>query len=185
MYLLVGLGNPGKEYEKTRHNIGFMIIDNIVNEYGFTSDKSQFKAIVNTGDINNSKIILLKPTTFMNRSGISVAEAAKFYKIPLSNIIVFHDDIDLETGKVKIKVGGGHGGHNGLRDIDLHIGKEYKRVRIGIGHPGDKDKVSGYVLNNFLTEEEPKLKNLIISIAKNMNYVLNNDDALFTQNLVR
>ena len=121
----------------------------------------------------------------MNRSGISVAEAAKFYKIPLSNIIVFHDDIDLETGKVKIKVGGGHGGHNGLRDIDLHIGKEYKRVRIGIGHPGDKDKVSGYVLNNFLTEEEPKLKNLIISIAKNMNYVLNNDDALFTQNLVR
>ena len=185
MYLLVGLGNPGKEYERTRHNIGFMIIDHLVKEFGFTPDKNKFKAIVNTGSIADKTLLTLKPTTFMNRSGISVAEAIKFYKIPLSNIMVFHDDIDLAPGKIKLKTGGGHGGHNGLRDIDLYIGKEYKRIRVGIGHPGDRDKVSGYVLSNFSSEEELQFQHIITSIAKNFSYVLNNEDALFIQNLIR
>lgn len=161
MFLLIGLGNPGKEYEKTRHNIGFMVIDAIADKYSLSSPKVKFSAHVSEGEINGHKVITLKPKTYMNRSGISVVEAVKFYKIPLENIIVFHDDIDLELGRIKTKIGGGSGGHNGIKDIDAHIGKEYKRVRIGVGHPGHRDDVSDYVLANFAKAEEDEVARVI------------------------
>jgi PTH1 family peptidyl-tRNA hydrolase len=179
MHLLVGLGNPGKDYEKTRHNIGFMVIDEIISSYGLSSPKTKFHGIISDGLIDGKKVLAAKPNTFMNKSGLCVGEIVKFYKIPLENIIVFHDEIDLVACKVKVKTGGGHGGHNGLRDIDAKIGKEYKRVRIGVGHPGDKDKVSGYVLKNFSKEETPSIEKLIDDISSNISLLLKNDDSLF------
>lgn len=179
MHLLVGLGNPGKDYEKTRHNIGFMVIDELVNSYSLSSPKTKFHGILSDGVIDGKKVLAIKPNTFMNRSGLCVGEVVNFYKIPLENIIVFHDEIDLVFNKVKVKSGGGHGGHNGLRDIDAKIGKDYKRVRIGVGHPGDKDKVSGYVLKNFSKEEQTPIERLIDNISSNISLLLKNDDSLF------
>ena len=179
MHLLVGLGNPGKDYEKTRHNVGFMIIDRLVDSYSFSTPKAKFHGIISEGSIDGCKLLAAKPNTFMNRSGLCVGEIVKFYKIPLENIIVFHDEIDLVFSKLRVKTGGGHGGHNGLRDIDAKIGKDYKRVRIGVGHPGDKDKVSGYVLNNFSKEEQPPIERLIDDISSNISLLLKNDDSLF------
>jgi PTH1 family peptidyl-tRNA hydrolase len=179
MHLLVGLGNPGKEYEKTRHNIGFMIIDEIMREYNMSTPKVKFHGKISEGHIDTKKIITLKPSTFMNRSGLSVGEIVKFYKIPLEYIIVFHDEIDLAMGKIRVKTGGGAGGHNGLKDIDAHIGKDYKRVRVGVGHPGDKDQVSDYVLSNFAKAEQDSVTGLIDSITQNTPYLLKNDESLF------
>ncbi len=179
MYLLIGLGNPGKEYENTRHNIGFMVVDEIIRHYGFFSPKMKFHGLLADGKIADEKVIILKPQTFMNRSGISVAEAVKFYKIPPENIIVLYDELDLIPAKVRVKTGGGSGGHNGIKDIDSHIGKGYKRVRIGIGHPGDKDMVSGYVLHKFSKDEKPAMDEVICSIAEYMPELIKGDDDLF------
>jgi len=149
MLLLVGLGNPGTGYARHRHNIGFMAVDEIAHVHGFSPWKSKFQGKLAEGKFGTEKTLLLKPDTYMNLSGQSVAEAVRFHKMELAQVIVFHDDLDLAPGKVRTKLGGGHGGHNGLRSIDGILGADYHRVRLGIGHPGRKDLVHSYVLNDF------------------------------------
>jgi len=149
MILFVGLGNPGKSYEKNRHNIGFMAADALANAFSFPAYKKRFQGQFTEGKVGRHKAFILKPQTFMNRSGPAVSEAVRFYKIPLENVYVFYDELDLAPGKIRVKKGGGTAGHNGLRSLVAHIGEGFKRVRIGIGHPGHKDLVHGYVLTNF------------------------------------
>ena len=165
MLLLVGLGNPGNKYDNNRHNIGFMAVDEIVRRHNFTPPKSRFHGITFDGRLGTEKVLVLKPQTFMNLSGQSVAEAARFYKILPENIIVFHDDLDIPAAKIKFKTGGGHAGHNGLRNIDQHMGKGYHRVRIGIGHPGNAAQVHHYVLSDFSKSDQQWLLPLIETIA--------------------
>ena len=149
MKLLVGLGNPGAKYAQNRHNIGFMAVDQIAADHGFGPWRSKFQGLISEGRFGSTKVLLLKPETFMNKSGQSVGEAMRFHKLEPEDVIVFHDELDLAPGKVRLKVRGGHAGHNGLRSIHGHIGPEYERVRLGIGHPGHKDAVPGYVLRDF------------------------------------
>lgn len=165
MYLFVGLGNPGREYTKNRHNVGFMCIEEVLKSYGFPSEKSKFSGFLTEGRIDHEKVYLFKPLTFMNRSGRPVAEAARFYKIPPEHIIVFHDDLDLASGKIRVKQGGGHGGHNGLKDLDAHIGTHYWRVRIGIGRPLHKGAVTSHVLSDFSKEDHVWLDPLLRALA--------------------
>ncbi len=180
MHLLVGLGNPGKEYERHRHNIGFMAVDLIADKYGFPPFKKKYQGDYAEGIIGGSKVAILKPMTFMNNSGKSVGEAAKFYKIQPANIIAFHDELDIAPFRVKVKTGGGAGGHNGLRSMDDWLGTpDYKRVRLGIGHPGDKDRVTGYVLGNFAKAEEDELEKLLKAIVDTMPLLLQNKDEEF------
>lgn len=163
-WLIVGLGNPGREYVDNRHNVGFMTIDNMVEKYGTGGDKNVFQSVVRTALIDGQNVLMQKPQTFMNISGEAVGMCARFYKIALENVIVIHDDLDLESGTIRIKQGGGAGGHNGLKSIDHLVGNNYWRIRIGIGHPGDKNFVSSYVLNDFSKDEfewvDPMLKKL-------------------------
>lgn len=149
MKLLVGLGNPGAKYAQNRHNIGFMAMDQIASDHGFGPWRSKFQGVISEGRFGSGKVILLKPETFMNLSGQSVGEAMRFHKLGPEDVVVFHDELDLAPGKVRLKTGGGHAGHNGLRSIHGHIGADYDRVRLGIGHPGHKDDVPGYVLRDF------------------------------------
>ena len=149
MKLFVGLGNPGSKYQHNRHNIGFMMLDRLAADYSFDSWKDKAGAKLATGRIGMTKIIAAKPQSFMNKSGLPVAELARFYKIEPQDIYVFHDEIDLGEGRLRVKQGGGHGGHNGLRDIDRHMGKDYWRVRIGVGRPHTKEDVHKWVLNDF------------------------------------
>lgn len=180
MWLIVGLGNPGKEYERNRHNIGFMAIDEIASAHDFKPFKSKYKGEYVEGEIAGEKVALLKPMTFMNESGRSVGEVARFYKIPTSKIIVFHDELDLQPGKIRTKTGGGAAGHNGLRSMDDWLDNpNYIRVRMGIGHPGDKDRVHGYVLGNFSKADEDWLPQLLAVIAKHLPLLLQNNDAGF------
>lgn len=164
MLLLVGLGNPGSKYAGNRHNIGFMAIDAISDHHSFGTEKTKFQGQLREGRITTDngpvKVLALKPMTFMNESGRSVQAAANFYKIPLSQIIVFHDELDLEPGKFRLKIGGGIAGHNGLRSIKAHMGAEFVRARMGIGHPGHKDRVHGYVLSDFAKAEMPWVERL-------------------------
>ncbi len=153
MRLLVGLGNPGSRYQRNRHNIGFMAAELIARRYGFSAFRSRFKGLLAEGVVAEEKCLLLKPQTFMNDSGESVAAAARFLKLPTDDIVVFHDEIDLRPGKVRVKLGGGNAGHNGLRSIDAELGPLYWRVRLGIGHPGIKELVYPYVLQDFSKEE--------------------------------
>lgn len=154
MLLFVGLGNPGQSYAQNRHNIGFMAVDEIATRHGFGPWRAKFQGQVAEGKIGAKKAMLLKPQTYMNESGRSVGELIRFYKIDPPDIIVFHDELDLPGGKVRVKTAGGHGGHNGLKSIDAHIGKDYHRVRMGIGHPGQKDRVHGHVLSDFSKAEQ-------------------------------
>ena len=180
MYLLVGLGNPGKEYERHRHNIGFMAADLIADKFSFVPYKKKYQGEYAEGTINGEKVALLKPMTFMNNSGKSVAEAAKFYKIAPENIIAFHDELDIAPFKVKVKTGGGAGGHNGLRSMDDWLGTPaYKRVRLGIGHPGDKDRVTGYVLGNFAKIEDEPLEKFLKAVCDTVPLLLDNRDEEF------
>lgn len=180
MWLIVGLGNPGKEYEHNRHNIGFMAADLIAELYNFPPFKKKFKGDYAEGMIAGEKVGLLKPQTFMNESGRSVGEAAQFYKISTSHIMTFHDELDVAPSKVKVKIGGGAGGHNGLRSMDDWLDDvNYKRVRLGIGHPGDKDRVHGYVLGNFSKEDAKWLPDLLKVVAKETPLLLKGDDAGF------
>lgn len=149
MKLLVGLGNPGAKYAQNRHNIGFMAMDRIAADHGFSGWRAKFQGQTCDGRLGSERITLLKPETFMNLSGQSVGEAMRYLKLSPSDIIVFHDELDLAPGKVRLKTGGGHAGHNGLRSIHGHIGPDYDRVRMGVGHPGHKDAVAGYVLHDF------------------------------------
>lgn len=154
MHLLVGLGNIGREYESTRHNFGFMLLDQIIEDYGLVAQSKKFKSEVFSGEIDGKKVIALKPQTYMNLSGGAVLQAASFYKIAPKNILVLHDDLDLAPMKIRVKIGGGHAGHNGLRSIDEAIGKEYMRVRLGIGRPQNAEfETADYVLGKFSREE--------------------------------
>jgi PTH1 family peptidyl-tRNA hydrolase len=154
MILVAGLGNPGAEYARNRHNVGYMAADAIVRRHLFGPWRSKFQGSLAEGAIGGRKVFLLKPATFMNLSGQSVGEAARFLKIPVTDLIVLHDELDLEPGRLRVKRGGGAGGHNGLKSIDSHLGQDYRRVRIGIGHPGHRDRVTGYVLHDFAKAEE-------------------------------
>ena len=149
MHLLAGLGNPGAKYAGNRHNVGFMVVDEIYRRFNFASFRVKFDGDLSEGSIDGHKAFLLKPMTFMNDSGISVAAAARFFKIPPSRVVVFHDELDLEPGKIRAKTGGGVAGHNGLKSIAQHFSKDFRRVRIGIGHPGERDLVTRYVLQDF------------------------------------
>ena len=169
MLLIVGLGNPGPKYERNRHNVGFMAVDEIVRRHSFGPWRARFQGQVSEGQIGGRKVMVLKPMTFMNESGRAVSEAARFFKLNAEDIWVFYDELDLAAAKLKVKQGGGHAGHNGLRSIDAHLakdlGKDYWRVRIGIGHPGDKAKVHGHVLGDFSKAEWPATEKLIDAMA--------------------
>ena len=165
MKLFVGLGNPGAKYAANRHNIGFMALDRIAADHGFAPWKSAFKAQVAEGRLGSRKVLLLKPQTFMNLSGEAVQAAAAFYKIPPEDITVFHDELDLAPGKMRLKQGGGHAGHNGLRSIHAHLGEAYGRVRLGIGHPGHKDRVAAYVLHDFAKADGDWLDDLMRGLS--------------------
>lgn len=182
MKLLVGLGNPGNQYQGNRHNIGFMALDAIAREHGITQFRSKHAGLLAEGSIGGEKVILLKPQTFMNRSGDSVQQVAKFYKIAPEDIIVFYDELDLAAGKVRVKVGGGNGGHNGLRSIDPQIGLNYKRVRLGIGHPG-KEFVTHHVLGDFAKADQAWLDPLLEGIGSHVGLLLKGDDSGFMNKL--
>ncbi len=165
MKLFVGLGNPGAKYAGNRHNIGFMAVDRIAGDHGFAPWRSKFQGVVSEGNLGSEKVVLLKPETFMNKSGQSVGEAMRFYKLDPADIIVFHDEIDLAPAKLRVKLGGGHAGHNGLRSLHGHIGDGYQRVRMGVGHPGHKDAVPHYVLKDFAKADLDWLDDLLHGIS--------------------
>ena len=177
MRLVVGLGNPGPKYERNRHNAGFMAVDEIVRRHGFSDWRSKFHGQLAEGRIAGEKVLAFKPETYRNDSGRAVGAAIRFYKLNPSDVIVFYDELDLLPGRVKVKQGGGNGGHNGLKSLDAHIGKEYWRVRIGIGHPGDKSKVTGHVLGDFAKSEEPIVESLMAAIADNAALLVADDRA--------
>jgi PTH1 family peptidyl-tRNA hydrolase len=185
MRLLVGLGNPGPEYARHRHNIGFMAVDAIHRIHGFGPWRSRFDGYVASGSIDGEQAVLLKPLTYMNDSGRAVQQALRFYKLEPDAMIVFHDELDLPAGRLRVKAGGGHGGHNGLRSIDQHVGPNYTRVRLGIGHPGDRNLVSGYVLHDFAKADRDWLEKLIDAVAKESGLLMRNEDAKFASRLAQ
>ena len=180
MLLFVGLGNPTPNSENNRHNIGFKIIDAINQKFGLSKQKPKFKGLLTTGNINNKKIYAIKPLTFMNNSGICIRELLEYFKIDSENVIVFHDDLDIDFGKIKAKFGGSNAGHNGVESIDKFIGKEYSRVRVGIGKPNTKIAVTDYVLKNFDEDEMQKLKKITINITDSLAILLDKKLDLFT-----
>lgn len=179
MKLFVGLGNPGTKYAGNRHNIGFMALDQIASDHGFAPWRGKFQGKLAEGRLGREKVILLKPETFMNLSGQSVGEAMRFFKLEPSDITVFHDELDLAPGKCRVKMGGGHAGHNGLRSLHQHIGEGYQRVRLGIGHPGHKDRVSAYVLHDFAKADAEWLDDLLRGIGDGAPYLADGDAARF------
>ncbi|WP_169543062.1 aminoacyl-tRNA hydrolase [Sneathiella aquimaris] len=179
MILLVGLGNPGKGYSDNRHNYGFMAVDDIIHRHSFGPEKIRFQGMISEGRIGTEKVLALKPTTYMNESGRSVGEAARFYKIPLENIIVLHDELDLPMGKLRVKTGGGHGGNNGVRSIEAHMGKEFHRIRMGIGHPGDKSQVSSHVLKDFSKADRKIVQTVIEAVSRHIEKMIDGDAAGF------
>ncbi len=183
MFLLVGLGNPGSEYKGNRHNTGFMAADELVRRYNFSPWRARFNAETAEGVIDGEKVLLMKPQTYMNNSGVAVHAAMTFYKLPIENIFVFHDEMDVPLGKVKSKTGGGAGGHNGLRSIDAHCSPDYARIRIGIGRPADKSLVVPYVLSNFSKEERRVLDAELQDVAEAVPFLLSNGTAEFTSRL--
>ena len=180
MRLLVGLGNPEREYAKNRHNVGFMALDHIVQRHNFSASRNKFESELCEGKIGNEKVLALKPQTYMNESGRAIAQAARFYKIEVGDIIVLHDELDLAPGKIKVKKGGGAGGHNGIKSLDSHIGPDYWRIRIGIGHPGDKTRVTGHVLSDFSRQDEKWLLPLFDALADNLSLLLAENSGEFT-----
>jgi PTH1 family peptidyl-tRNA hydrolase len=183
MLIFAGLGNPGAQYEGNRHNIGFMAIDAIHRKLPFGPWSKKFKSLISEGEIDGEKVLLMKPQTFMNLSGEAVGEAMRFYKLTPADITVFHDELDLPAAKVRVKTGGGHGGHNGLKSIDAHCGRDYRRVRLGIGHPGDKDRVHNHVLGDFAKVDATWLEPLLDDIALNAGLLLKGDGSQFMNKL--
>lgn len=179
MRLLVGLGNPGPKYANNRHNIGFMAVDEIVRRHNFSPYRKRFQGEVAEGVIAGEKVLALKPQTYMNESGRAVAEAVRFYKLQPGDVVVFHDELDLAPGRLRVKKGGGHAGHNGLRSIAQHIGPDYARVRMGIGHPGSKDRVTGYVLADFAKADRDWLEDMTTAIADHVDLLLAGRDSDF------
>ena len=181
MLLFVGLGNPGAKYQSNRHNVGFMVVDEIARRHGFAPWRRRFQGETAEGTLERERIILLKPMTFMNDSGQAVQEASSFFKLTPNEITVFHDEIELPPAKLRVKVGGGIAGHNGLRSISAHVGNDYRRVRIGIGHPGPgrKDLVTPHVLGNYAKAEMEPLSDLLAAIAGEAEWLADGDDARF------
>jgi PTH1 family peptidyl-tRNA hydrolase len=179
MLLFVGLGNPGSRYAGNRHNIGFMVVEAIAKEHGIGPWRRRFQGLVAEGPLGGARVLLLLPGTYMNDSGRAVAEASHFYKLGLEDIVVVHDEIDLPAGKVRVKTGGGVAGHNGLRSISQHIGNDYRRVRIGVGHPGVKELVHPHVLSDFAKDERPWVEALCRIIADNAELLVRGQDASF------
>jgi len=177
--LWVGLGNPGPQYTFNRHNVGFMVVDTTADIHRFGPVQKKFQGWLQEGRIGTDKVLLLKPATFMNESGRAVSEAMRFYKLNMSALTVFHDELDLAPFKVKVKQGGGHAGHNGLRSIDQHLGAEFRRIRLGIGHPGHKDRVNGYVLGNYAKAEMDPLAGMLGAIAAEADRLVAGDDTRF------
>ena len=180
MLLLVGLGNPGSSYTNTRHNIGFKIIDAINAHFKLSKQKPKFKGLLTTGNIDEKKIYAIKPLTFMNNSGTAIKELIDYFKIDAKDVIVFHDDMDIDFGKIKAKFGGSSAGHNGIDSIDKFIGKDYSRVRIGIGHPKQKKKVNNHVLEDFKEDEEEKIKQITENIVKLVPTLIDKKIELFS-----
>lgn len=183
MLIIAGLGNPGSQYAGNRHNIGFMAVDALHNAGGFSPWSKKFKAEISEGTIGFEKVLLMKPQTFMNLSGEAVGEAMRFYKLEPKDILVIHDELDLPAGKVRLKTGGGHGGHNGLKSIDAHCGKEYRRLRLGIDHPGSKEAVHGHVLGNFAKADSVWLEPLLEEITRNAEMLVKGEDSQFQNKL--
>jgi PTH1 family peptidyl-tRNA hydrolase len=179
MQIWVGLGNPGPRYALHRHNVGFMAVDVIADMHGFGPVQKKFQGWAQEGRIGTHKVLLLKPATFMNESGRAVGEALRFYKLGTDALTVFHDELDLAPFKVKVKQGGGHAGHNGLRSIDQHCGPDFRRIRLGIGHPGHKDRVTGHVLGNFAKAEEDDLAAMLGAIGAEAEWLAKGDDVRF------
>ena len=179
MLLFVGLGNPGAKYAHNRHNIGFMAVEEIARRHGFAPWRRRFQGETTEGTLDGERVVLLRPATFMNESGRAVQEAVSFFKLPPNETTVFQDELELPPAKVRVKVGGGIAGHNGLRSISAHIGNDYRRVRLGIGHPGVKELVHGYVLSDFAKDERPWVETLCEAIADNAGLLVANRDSTF------
>ena len=179
MQLFVGLGNPGSKYANNRHNIGFSVVDEIARRHGFAPWRRRFQGETSEGTLERERVVLLKPMTFMNESGRAVQEAANFFKLGVGDITVFQDELELPAAKVRVKIGGGIAGHNGLRSISSHIGNDYRRVRLGIGHPGIKELVHAYVLTDFAKDDRPWVVALCESIADNAGLLAGNSDSTF------
>jgi peptidyl-tRNA hydrolase, PTH1 family len=179
MHLFIGLGNPGARHAKNRHNVGFMALDAIAREHRAAPFRARFQGAASEARIGPDRVVLLKPETYMNDSGRAAGEAMRFYKIALENVIVFHDELDLAPGKVRVKVGGGNAGHNGLRSLTAHLGNDFRRVRLGIGHPGDKSLVYPYVLSDFFKGEWPWVETLCDVLARNAALLVGGEDASF------
>lgn len=185
MKLFVGLGNPGRDYALHRHNVGFMAVDRIHDAHEFSPWKSRFQGAVSDGRIAGNRVLLLKPETYMNESGRSVSAAARYLKIAPENVVVFYDEIDLAPGKLKVKTGGGNAGHNGLRSITQHFGNEYQRVRIGVGHPGQKSEVANYVLSNFAKADQAWLDPLLEAMAREAGLLASGTGERFLSTVVQ
>lgn len=179
MFMVVGLGNPGAEYAGNRHNIGFMVVDEMVRRHSFSPWRTKHHGVVCEGMLAGQKVLALKPTTYMNRSGLSVGDAARFFKIPPAQIIVLHDELELAPGKLRVKQGGGHAGHNGLRDIDAQVGNETWRVRLGIGRPHDKALVHKWVLSDFAKADQTWLEPFLTAVVDNLPLLVRGDSADF------
>jgi peptidyl-tRNA hydrolase, PTH1 family len=179
MQIWAGLGNPGAQYAMHRHNVGFMAVDTIAEVHGFGPEKKGFQGWVREGRIGAEKILLLKPATFMNESGRSIGEAMRFFKLDVGDVTTFYDELDLDPFKVKVKIGGGAAGHNGIRSTEAHIGNEFRRVRIGIGHPGHKDRVTGHVLGNYAKAELDPLSDMLGAIAAEADWLAKGDGVRF------
>jgi PTH1 family peptidyl-tRNA hydrolase len=177
MLVIAGLGNPGSQYAGNRHNIGFMAVDAIHRRHSFSPWTKKFKAVISEGEIAGEKVLLIKPQTYMNLSGDSVGEAMRFYKLQPSDIVAVYDELDLAPAKARIKTGGGHGGHNGIKSLDAHCGKEYRRLRLGIGHPGNKDLVQHYVLGDFAKVDRTWLEPMLEALADNAEMLVKREDS--------
>ncbi len=177
MLIIAGLGNPGSQYAGNRHNIGFMAVDAIQRRPGFAPWSKKFKAVISEGELGGEKVLLMKPQTFMNLSGEAVGEAMRFYKLGPENVIAIYDELDLLPGKARIKTGGGHGGHNGVKSLDAHCGKEYRRLRLGIGHPGSKEQVHNHVLGDFAKIDQVWLSPLLDALADNAEMLVKSEDS--------
>tara|TARA_B100001939_G_scaffold87810_1_gene75265 strand:+ start:367 stop:951 length:585 start_codon:yes stop_codon:yes gene_type:complete len=183
--LFVGLGNPGEKHKNNRHNVGFMALDCLAAFHKFGRSRTKFLGRTAMGSLDERKLISFKPQTFMNESGRAVREASNFYKIGPERIIVFHDELDLPFGQVRVKKGGGHAGHNGLKSIDENIGTDYFRIRIGISHPGEKEKVTGHVLGDLSKEDAETLQKILTSIAENISTLIEGDEKKFQKNILQ
>ena len=183
--LFVGLGNPGEKHKNNRHNVGFMALDCLSAFHKFGRSRTKFLGRTAMGSLDERKLISFKPQTFMNESGRAVREASNFYKIGPERIIVFHDELDLPFGQVRVKKGGGHAGHNGLKSIDENIGTDYFRIRIGISHPGEKEKVTGHVLGDLSKEDAEILQKILTSVAENISTLIEGDEKKFQKNILQ